>query len=124
MPLAAQPCPVQVATPHPVGHLAALRDEHLLLWAATPAELPDFGPRVGLLRQLSNARAAKRLVDEVAGEIGRLPDDETERLAWRERLRERLHRFGQERLGWPDGYRRLLLLFWNQSTKPLLRSPI
>jgi hypothetical protein len=70
--------------------------------------MPELGPRVGFLRQRSNARAAVHLIDELAAEIERLPEGETERRAWREAVRERLQRFGHERLGWPDGYRRLL----------------
>jgi hypothetical protein len=87
---------------------AARRDEQLALWAATPVELPEIGARVGFFRKLSNARAAGRLIDEMALRLERIPEDEAERDAWRERLRERLQAFGQERLGWPDGYRRLL----------------
>jgi hypothetical protein len=88
--------------------VAALRDEHAALWAATPADLPRLGPRVGLRRHLANARAARRLIDELAVELEQVPDGERERRAWREQVRERLQRFGDERLGWPAGYRRLL----------------
>jgi hypothetical protein len=59
-------------------------------------------------QQLSNARAAARLIEKVGTEIERLPEGEPERLQWREDMRERLQCFGRERLGWPDGYRRLL----------------
>ncbi len=78
------------------------------LWDATPPQMPRIGPRVGFLRQRSNARAASRLIDDLAAGIERLPGGEPERRAWRECARERLHRFGHDRLGWPDGYRRLL----------------
>jgi hypothetical protein len=87
---------------------AARRDEQLALWAATPAALPALGPRIGFWRRLSNGRAASRLIDEIAASSERIPKNEAGRHAWRERLRERLQSFGQERLGWPDGYRRLL----------------
>jgi hypothetical protein len=101
-----------VAPPLEPRHLATgaaeLRDEQLALWAATPAELPEIGARVGFLRQFSNGRAATRLIDELGAGLERVPDDEPGRHAWREQLRERLQTFGQERLGWPDGYRRLL----------------
>lgn len=106
--MAAQPCLLADPAPRRATDLAVLRDELLLQWAATPPELPDFGPRIGFFRRLSNARAAKRFVDEIAREVARLPADEAKREAWREGLRERLHQFGQECLGWPDGYRRLL----------------
>jgi len=70
--------------------------------------MPSLGPRVGWLRRFSNERAARRLVDALAGEIQRLPDEEDERRAWRDAVRERLQAFGEERLCWPAGYRRLL----------------
>lgn len=71
--------------------------------------MPEIGPRVGVLRRRSTARAASRLVDDLAADIERLPEGEAERRVWRERVRERIQQFGQDRLGWPDGYRRLLL---------------
>ena len=88
--------------------MAALRDEHVRLWAGTPAALPDLGPPVGWLRHLSNERAALRLVDALATEAERLPEAEGERKAWRTSVRERLQALGEERLFWPAGYRRLL----------------
>ena len=88
--------------------MAALRDEHVRLWAGTPAALPDLGPPVGWFRHLSNERAALRLVDALAAEAERLPEAEGERKAWRTSVRERLQAFGEERLFWPAGYRRLL----------------
>jgi hypothetical protein len=106
--LAAAPCHVLASESLLGPRLYSLRDEQLLLWAAMPPELPEIGPHVGGWRHFSNARAAAHLIDELFGEIGRFPEGETDRLEWRERLRERLQRFGQERLGWPDGYRKLL----------------
>ena len=106
---------------HPVG-FAARRTSwcraFLELWEATPPEWPTPGPRVGFLRQRGNARAAARLIDDLAAEIARVPDDESEQRAWRDAIRERLQQFGQERLGWPEGYRRLLLAdaFYESST--------
>src|SRR5687767_1559153 len=87
---------------------ASVCHEFLTLWGATPVATPELGPRVSFLRQRSNARAAARLIDELAAEIEQLPEGESERRAWRDAIRERLQRFGQERLGWPEGYRRLL----------------
>lgn len=87
---------------------ASVCNEFLALWAATPLEMPQIGPGVSFLRQRSNARAAARLIDDLAAEIEQLPAGEPERRAWRETIRERLQQFGQERLGWPEGYRRLL----------------
>jgi hypothetical protein len=88
--------------------VAALRDDHVRLWAETPAVMPTLGPPVGWLRRASNEHAARRLVDALAAGVDRLPDGERERRAWREAVRERLQRFGEERLSWPIGYRRLL----------------
>src|SRR6202158_1445538 len=90
------------------ARIGALRDEHAALWAETPAEMPVLGPRVGLPRHFANARAARRLIDELAVQLEHVPDEEAERRAWREAVRERLQRFGDERLGWPGGYRRLV----------------
>jgi hypothetical protein len=90
------------------ARVAALRDAHATLWAATPARLPALGPAAGFRRHFANSRAAAHLLDELAAEAGRVPDGEAERLAWRETVRERLQRFGDARLGWPAGYRRLL----------------
>src|SRR5512143_138966 len=100
--------PPPLASSRAMTGAAVRRDEQLALWAATPAVLPSMGPRVGFWRQFSNGRAASRLIDELAASSRRIPRDEPGRHVWRERLRERLQGFGQERLGWPDGYRRLL----------------
>jgi hypothetical protein len=87
---------------------ASIRDEFVALWAATPPEMPEIGPRIGFLRHRANARAAARLIDELAGDLEQRPGGAAERAALRERVRQRLHQFGEARLGWPDGYRRLL----------------
>ncbi len=86
----------------------ALRGETLHHWVSTPALMPTLGPTVGWLLHRSNERAARRLLDAIAAEAGSLPDDEGDRQAWRESVRRRLQAFGEERLGWPAGYRRLL----------------
>lgn len=90
------------------ARVAGLRDEHAALWAELPAELPCLGPAVGWRRHFANARAAGRLIDELAAEAARIPDDPGERRVWKESVRERLQRFGDARLGWPAGYRRLV----------------
>jgi hypothetical protein len=88
--------------------VAALRDGHVRLWAETPAELPSLGPRTGFRRRFVNARAAAGLIETLAAEVGRLPDDRRDRAAWQAAVRARIQDFGAERLGWPAGYRRLL----------------
>jgi hypothetical protein len=88
--------------------VSALCEEHASLWAATSEDLPVLGPRVGFRQHFANSRAASRLIDELASEVVRVPSAEEERRVWREAVRERLQRFGDARLGWPAGYRRLL----------------
>jgi hypothetical protein len=90
------------------ARVAILSEEHARKWWSTPAQLPALGPHVGFRGHLANSRAAARLVDDLADEIERVPEGERERRAWREAVRERLQRFGEMRLGWPAGYRRLL----------------
>jgi hypothetical protein len=89
--------------------VAVLSREHVQRWHATPTERPPLGDVVGRWRQWSNARQARLLIDATAGDVERMPTSSLERRRWRVALRERLQEFGQERLGWPDGYRRLLL---------------
>jgi hypothetical protein len=96
------------AEPGLESRVATLRDRHARLWAATPAELPRLGPATGWRRRLANARAAARLIDDLAAEVDRVPQEGRERRAWQARVRETLQDFGAARLGWPAGYRRLL----------------
>jgi hypothetical protein len=86
----------------------SLRAESLALWERCEPDLPEVDEPIGWLRKLSNARATRRLIDQLAEEVACLPPDEPGRAAWRNTVRDRLQRFGDERLGWPDGYRRLL----------------
>lgn len=87
---------------------AAFAEEHAAWWRATPAVLPVLGPRGGFWRHFANARAAARLIDALAGEVPRVPAERAQREAWRQSVRERLQAFGDRRLGWPSGYRRLV----------------
>jgi len=107
-PPAAEPLPRSLGEPSLQARVAALRDEHLRLWITTPPVMPALGPAVSCLRHLSNERAGRHLVDRLADEVARVPDGERDRRAWRDRVRERLRAFGEERLSWPAGYRRLL----------------
>ena len=99
---------VRVQIPAFAERLGTVCEEFLALWKSTPCDPPELGPKIGLWRQRSNARAAARLIDEVAAEIEALPEEESERQQWRHRMKERLQCFGHERLGWPEGYRHLL----------------
>jgi len=77
------------------------------LWRSTDESPPIVGESVPRERQGENARAAERLLEEVARRCERYPDSEEARRAWREEVRELVRGFGEERLGWPEGYRRL-----------------
>lgn len=104
--LAAEQADVQ---PSPQAVVDALRDEHAALWLATSAALPALGPSIGLFRKVGNARAARRLLDAVADEALRRSASPADAGAWRERACSRLEQFGRERLGWSEGFSRLLL---------------
>ena len=100
-------CNVAVGPDSFGDRLRSLPAELIALWEACERDVPDLGPPVGWLRKQSNARAARCLIDQLADEVGRLRD-EPDRAAWRDTVRERLQQFGEQRLNWPDGYRRLL----------------
>jgi len=78
------------------------------LWWETGTEDPVLGETVGRRRQRDNARETERLIDHLATQVEAYPEAEPERLAWREATRETVRRFGEERFGWPRGYRDLL----------------
>jgi hypothetical protein len=88
--------------------VASLAHEYASQWAATRPELPALGPRIGVCSHVANARAAARLLDELCTGAERVPDCVEARRAFREAVRVRMQGFGAERLGWPEGYRRLL----------------
>jgi hypothetical protein len=88
--------------------LEPLRDACLDAWRSTRSELPRIGPETSRWRQWRNARAASRLIDEIAIRVDEHPERPTEQPAWRESLRATLQEFGERHLGWPGGYRRLL----------------
>jgi hypothetical protein len=106
--LAAQPLPAAPGRPPFGERVERLRDGHVALWRATPAELPVLGPRYGLWRHLAAWRSARRLIEAFAAEVVDLPHAEPERCAWRATVQDRLQEFGATHLGWPAGYRRLV----------------
>ncbi len=113
-----EPLLTEAAAPALRPRIRAVCQECATLWDTTPEELPVLGPRVGPWRHLGNARGAARLIDELAAGVQRVPDSGRERAAWRETVRERLQQFGDQRLGWPAGYRRLVFgdSFFDAST--------
>jgi hypothetical protein len=78
------------------------------LWLATDDTTPVLGDRVSRRTQRRNTGATEHLLDELADEIERYPNGAEERQIWRRALKEKLHRFGEQTLGWPEGYRDLL----------------
>ncbi len=78
------------------------------LWRQTGDAPPTVGPPQPRRRQWANARATRRLIDHLAAAAESCPEHEPQRRAWREQLKEDVRRFGEERLGWPGGYRDLL----------------
>jgi len=85
-----------------------LRQLHASLWRKTDDSPPVLGEPVGKRRQRDNARAAERLLEDIARRCEEYPDSEEERRSWRAEVREMVRRFGEDRLGWPEGYRSLL----------------
>jgi hypothetical protein len=77
------------------------------LWRGTGAATPRVGEPTSWRRRWSNARATRSLIDRLAVEIDGYPEEASGRRAWRDGLRETVSRFGEQRLGWPAGYRRL-----------------
>jgi hypothetical protein len=106
--MSALPVHTGVHEPGLSGRLQPLHDRAIAQWHATPADLPVLGPHVSRYGQWTNARETSHLVDELAARIEHHPQDGAEQHAWREAVRHRLSAFGESRLGWPGGYRRLL----------------
>jgi hypothetical protein len=88
--------------------LSSLREATLTLWERTPASFPRLGTDAGPFRRWRNARSVAALFDHVAGQVLAYPDDGHARAAWRDELRGRVLRVGQDHLGWPPAYCRLL----------------
>lgn len=90
------------------GQIEELKARYTALWWETGTEMPVVGEAVGRRRQAENARETARLIDHLAAQVEAYPETEPERLAWRSSTRETVRRFGEERFGWPSGYRDLL----------------
>ncbi len=81
---------------------------HQRLWREAAEGVPNLGPRCGRWRRFRTARATRRMILELAEETETHPDGERLQNEWRRDIRQRLQRFGEQRLGWPAGYRSLL----------------
>jgi hypothetical protein len=88
--------------------LTPLRAACLDAWRSAQSEMPRLGPGITRWRQWRNARATRRLIDEIALRVDNHPEQTSEQPAWREELRATIQDFGERRFGWPDGYRRLI----------------
>ena len=85
-----------------------LKARYSALWWETGTDTPVLGEPVGRRRQAENARETAHLIDHLAAQVEACPETEPERRAWQEATRETVRRFGEERFGWPRGYRDLL----------------
>ncbi len=106
--LAPDPAPAAEVEPRFWGEVRGLTRRYVEMWWDTPCDFPELGEVVPRARQRRTAREARRLIDRLAREVAELPDGEAERAAWRERVQATLRRFGEEHLGWPEGYRELV----------------
>ena len=88
--------------------LDEFKTRYSALWWETGTETPVLGETVGRRRQADNARETVRLIDYLAAQVEDYPETEPERRAWKDTTRETVRRFGEERFGWPRGYRDLL----------------
>jgi hypothetical protein len=86
-----------------------LESFHVGLWRSTEDGPPILGARVTPRRQRENAFEAERLLEDVARRCEAYPESEPARRRWRARVRQIVLAFGEDRLGWPPGYRGLLL---------------
>ncbi len=79
------------------------------LWLQTEDGEVVLGNRTGRLWRYSNARHTRRLLDWLSDRVVELPAEESERCHWRQRVKERIQAFGEERLSWPQEYRDLVI---------------
>lgn len=99
-----------IAVPDDFGRsVEHLCDEFTDLWHSTPARMPEIGPPISRRKQWVTGRDAMRLIDRLEEEIDRARRCPAEWDASRDDLRRRVERFGLDRLGWAEGYSRLLV---------------
>jgi len=91
------------------GQLRELEADYVDLWQSTDDRTPVLDEISTWRRRRDNARAAWGFIDELSVDVEQYPDAKDDRVDWRERLKEKVQRFGEERLGWPTGYRKLVV---------------
>lgn len=103
--------------------LAGHEQHYITLWEATGEALGPPQRRIRWRQKRSNARHARRLIDEIAHQVEHYPVGALEQTRWRHAVRRRVRDFGERHLGWPAGYRRLLVAdeFW-ETTVEFVRS--
>ena len=79
------------------------------LWLSIDSETPVVGELSTWRRRRQNVHAAMCLIDELAEDVEAYPVEKEDRLRWRIHLKEKVRGFGEKRLGWPAGYRKLLV---------------
>jgi hypothetical protein len=99
--------------------LATLEAKYQLRWERTGEEWPVFGDCTSRLTRYANFRHCRQLIDLLAGEVQQLPEEGTGRSRWRERAKRQIQELGEQRFGWPEGYRDLLVSeeFYESTTR-------
>lgn len=89
--------------------LETLEEKYQLLWEGTGEEWPVLGDRTSRLTRYANYRHCRRLIDLLTEEVQKIPEEGPERNGWRQRIEREIQEFGEQRFGWPEGYRDLLV---------------
>jgi len=74
------------------------------MWRRTSGDTPVLSEDYDRTRQRQNERSTDRLIDDLEKELASFPKTEKERELWRAGIRDALHRFGTDCLGFPKGY--------------------
>ena len=88
--------------------LDQFESKYAKLWRETGVATPTLGQTVTPQRRRENAGEAERLLTDLTDETENLPEAEPARTVWREGWKNEVRKFGEERLGWPGGYRDLV----------------